>query len=212
VRSYGATVPARTNITPTDPKLLERLKQRSDPADWQLFDATYRDYLLSVVREYGIHKDDAEDVVQNAMLGVLAALDAFEYDRTKGSFRGWLKTIARRRAIDYLRQNPRTQHLFVAPQPNTGSTAFLEKLADPRRHDAGDNLDHDYHYTLLQEALAQLARQMNPRHVQAFKRLTLDAIPAPEVVENFGVSVDQLYVWKSRIIARLKKVFAKSRS
>lgn len=45
--------------------------------------------------KYGLQDSDAADLAQETIRRVFRAIDSFEYDPNKGSFRGWLLTVAR---------------------------------------------------------------------------------------------------------------------
>ncbi|MGH9632618.1 MAG: sigma-70 family RNA polymerase sigma factor [Bryobacteraceae bacterium] len=83
-----------------DRQLAERLKRRDSQAMAELYDRYGRPayvLILRVVRDSGI----AEDLVQETFLRVWNRVQAFDHE--KGSLGPWVLTVARNRAIDYLR-------------------------------------------------------------------------------------------------------------
>lgn len=83
-----------------DRELAERLKRRESQAMAELYDRYGRPaYVLifRVVRDSGI----AEDLVQETFLRVWNRVQAFDHE--KGALGPWVLTVARNRAIDYLR-------------------------------------------------------------------------------------------------------------
>ena len=84
----------------SDRELAERLKHRDPQAMADLYDKYGRlTYVLihRIVRNVGV----AEDLVQETFLRVWNRVQAF--DREKGALGPWVLTVARNRAIDYLR-------------------------------------------------------------------------------------------------------------
>ncbi|MCX4519850.1 RNA polymerase sigma factor [Streptomyces anulatus] len=88
--------------------------------------------LIGYVR--GLVGDDAEDVASEAWLEIARDLGRFRGDGA--GFRGWTATIARHRALDYLRRQkrrPRTslleQDMLELPGGHDTAAAVLEKLS-----------------------------------------------------------------------------------
>ncbi len=87
---------------PDDSALIERLKRRDPQALAELYDRYGRmayGLVLRVVRDKAI----AEDLVQETFLRVWNRVQSI--DSEKGAIGPWLLTIARNRAIDYLRSS-----------------------------------------------------------------------------------------------------------
>jgi RNA polymerase sigma-70 factor (ECF subfamily) len=83
-----------------DAELAARLKRRDSQAMADLYDRYGRlvySLILRVVRDTGV----AEDLTQETFLRVWNRVQAF--DTEKGAFGPWVLTVARNRAIDYLR-------------------------------------------------------------------------------------------------------------
>ena len=104
---------------------------RHDP---QAFAALYRRYLTPVYR-YLLHRlndvHDAEDLSAQVFVEALEGLAAYRY-REGGCFAAWLFTIARRRLVDFYRQQP-TAPLGDPPSPEPGLLAAVEKGEDLQR-------------------------------------------------------------------------------
>jgi RNA polymerase sigma-70 factor, ECF subfamily len=84
----------------SDRELAERLKKRDHQAMADLYDKYGRlTYVLihRIVRNVGV----AEDLVQETFLRVWNRVQAFDHE--KGALGPWVMTVARNRAIDYLR-------------------------------------------------------------------------------------------------------------
>jgi RNA polymerase sigma-70 factor (ECF subfamily) len=83
-----------------DGELVDRLKRRDPHAMSVLYDRFGRltySIILRIVRNEGV----AEDLVQETFLRVWNRIPAF--DRQRGAIGPWILTVARNRAIDYLR-------------------------------------------------------------------------------------------------------------
>lgn len=107
-----------------------------DPRNFHLLYERYVDrvfwYALSRTRSAA----DADDVVSETMLAALEHLSSF--DPAKGSFAGWLFTIARRKSIDHQRHHQRLLRFLARQRPPEDlveEQEALERLV--RDEDAG---------------------------------------------------------------------------
>jgi len=83
-----------------DRRLVQRLKQRDPNAMMDLYDR-YSRLLYSIILRAVYDRSIAEDITQETFLRVWNRIPTF--DEEKGNFEGWLVTVARNRAFDYLR-------------------------------------------------------------------------------------------------------------
>jgi len=96
------TTVLENTTTADDQEIMERLQQRQPEALHRLH-KRYRTLLKSIVMQV-LHDDaDADDVLQEIFLQVWDR--AASYSAGKGKVVSWLCTLARRRAIDRLRQH-----------------------------------------------------------------------------------------------------------
>lgn len=99
-----------------DQEIARRLKQRDSTAMAELYDK-YGGLLYSVILRSVSNPATAEDLVQETFLRIWNRIHTFDVER--GRLEGWMVTIARNRAIDYLRS--------TRSQPGE-SSATLEDL------------------------------------------------------------------------------------
>jgi RNA polymerase sigma-70 factor (ECF subfamily) len=83
-----------------DGSLVERLRRRDPQAMGDLYDR-YGKIAFSVIYRIVRNQSTAEDLLQETFLRVWNRVQAF--DQEKGSLGPWVLTVARNRAIDYLR-------------------------------------------------------------------------------------------------------------
>ena len=100
--------------------LLHRVRMQQNGPEWEEFVYYYRGYLYSIASRMGLNHHDAEDVVQDVMVQLWKKLPEFEYDSTKGRFRGWLYTVVANRVKTKFRENSRE-----ARQMSTGENKQL---------------------------------------------------------------------------------------
>ncbi len=83
-----------------DSSLIDRLRRRDPDAMGELYDR-YGKVAFSVIFRIVRNQSTAEDLLQETFLRVWNRVHAFDQD--KGSLGPWVLTVARNRAIDYLR-------------------------------------------------------------------------------------------------------------
>jgi len=87
-------------VATTDQDLAQKLKRRDASAMAELYDK-YGGLLYSVILRAVPNQATAEDLLQETFLRVWNRIHTFDTER--GRLEGWIVTIARNRAIDYLR-------------------------------------------------------------------------------------------------------------
>ena len=124
---------------PTRPSLLSRLGDWQDDESWREFFDTYWRLIYNVSRKSGLSDAESQDVVQNTFVYLSRRMPRFKYDRTKGSFKSWLRVVTRSRIIAFRRRERSGELLHREPLPILADEAAdgVEEIADP----AGDALD-----------------------------------------------------------------------
>ena len=107
---------------PTRVSLLRRLKDWGDQESWQEFFDTYHRLIHSVALKAGLSQTEAQDVVQETVLTVAKKIADFRADPAKGSFKGWLMVVTRRRIADQFEKRARA---IPRPHPHPASGHHL---------------------------------------------------------------------------------------
>src|SRR5687768_4890133 len=101
--SVAMTLPPENPI-PTRYSLLSRLQNWDDQESWKDFFDTYWRLIYAVALKSGLTDSEAQEVVQETVISVAKSVHKFQRDRNRGSFKGWLRNIARWRIADQLRK------------------------------------------------------------------------------------------------------------
>src|SRR5262252_2146638 len=120
----------------TRPSLLLRLRDPMDERAWGEFVEIYGPLIHRLARRRGLQDADAADLVQEVFRAVAGAIERYDPDPARGSFRGWLSTIARNLIINLLdaqRRHPRgtgdteTRQLLEAqPAPSSEESVLFD--------------------------------------------------------------------------------------
>lgn len=186
---------------PTRRSLVSRLRRWDDGASWEEFFNTYWRLIYSVAVKAGLSDQEAEDVVQETILGIAKKMGDFRYDPAVCSFRGWLLHVTRLRIVDQLRKRLPAASRSAHP---ANETTTLERIPDP----AGAGLDtlwnEEWEKNIVDVAMTRVKRRVRPEHYQIFYLNVVKEVSAQKVAKNFETSVAQIYLIKHRV-ARLVK-------
>jgi RNA polymerase sigma-70 factor (ECF subfamily) len=186
-------------VNPTSFSLLDRLKAAGpDDPDWNRLQGIYLPLIrrwLARVPGLGV---EADDLAQEVLVVMVRELPRFDR-RREGSFRAWLRQVAVNRVRTHWTQRKR--------RPTVGldsADGFLDRLAGADGELAREwDLDHDRHVFAKLQAVVQ--PDFAPTTWEAFRRFALDGLPAAEVAENLGLTVNAVLQAKSRILKRLRE-------
>ena len=191
-------------IIRTRATLLNRLKNWDDQASWQEFFDIYWKLIYGVARKAGLTEAEAQDVVQETLFSVAKHIPKFKYDPALGTFKAWLLNMTRWRITDQLRKRgPLIEHRATAG--DTARTATVERVADENIPDLGAVWEADWEKNLLAAALANVKSRVDPLQFQIFDFYVTREWPPEQVAQTFKVSVNQVYLAKTRVTEKLRE-------
>ena len=184
-------------LVPTRYSLLSRLQNWDDQESWKDFFDTYWRLIYSVAIRAGLTETEAQDAVQETVISVAKSIHKFKKTSSKGSFRGWLRTITQCRTVDQLRKR--------RPEEIDAGKIDLQDIVDPASASFESFWDAEWQANLFHAAVERVKRRVKPEHYQIFSLHVLKQLPAGEVAETFGTTIAQVYVIKHRVSALVKK-------
>jgi RNA polymerase sigma-70 factor (ECF subfamily) len=181
----------------THTTLLVRLAEGSDQQAWREFDKRYGDLIRSTASRRGLQSADCDEVLQEVLLGLSKAMPGFQYDPAKGKFRSYLKTFVDRAIARRFRQN----------QTRARQSNMDEVPAEPPSGEAPDRVwEEEWQCYHLRLAMRSIEGEFGNLHRAAFESYVLDARSAAETARLLGLSVENVYQIKSRILKRLTEL------
>jgi RNA polymerase sigma factor (sigma-70 family) len=184
----------------TRPSLLVRIRDAQDGQAWAQFVEVYAPLVYGFARERGLQDADAADLTQDVLRAVARSVGRLEYDPARGSFRGWLFTVARNKLRNFISARKRQ----AVGSGDTGVQHLLEQ--QPSGEDAEAALwDQEYERRLFDWAAEQVRGGFQDATWQAFWQTAVEGKGAKEVAAALGVSVGAVYIAKSRVLARLRE-------
>jgi RNA polymerase sigma-70 factor (ECF subfamily) len=185
---------------PTSASLLVRIRDSRDQEAWRQFVELYAPVVYGFARKRGLQDADAADVMQDVLRSVAGAAERLNYDPARGSFRGWLYTVARNKVFNFLDAG---QHRIGRGSGDTGVREKLEEQPEPELNLAA-SWDEEYERNLASIAMRRVQGEVQEATWQAFWRTAVEGQSAREAGNALGMTPGAVYVARSRVLARIK--------
>src|SRR5208283_5394367 len=91
----------------THASLLLRLRDPKDHEAWLEFVSLYEPVTYRLLRRHGLQDADAREVMQELLMAVSRSIGRWDPAKERGSFRGWLRRVARNLVINWLNRRRR---------------------------------------------------------------------------------------------------------
>lgn len=186
----------------TTTELLDGLHESSNRAAWAEFDRRYRPILIGFLRRMGLNEADAGDVAQETLVCFVQDYRARKYDRQSGRLRSWLIGIARCRLADQRRAAARRREM-------RGESALGETADAPEAEAEAEALwEAEERRFIFESAVAELRQSTRfaERTIEAFERVVLRREPVESVSAEIGLSPQEIYNAKNRVVERLREI------
>jgi RNA polymerase sigma-70 factor (ECF subfamily) len=190
---------------PTRKSLLSRLKSWEDNASWREFFDTYWKLIYGVALKAGLTHTEAQDVVQETVLGVAKSISQFKYDPARCAFKSWLMKVTRNRIANEFERRKRQPLRAEAAMDGTSSTPLLERIADPSANDLNAIWNEEWEKNLVDVALRKIKQRVPIQQYQMFDFYVIKKWPVSKVARTLGVTIGHVYVAKHRITRLMKK-------
>jgi RNA polymerase sigma factor (sigma-70 family) len=182
----------------TRPSLLVRIRDPQDAESWRSFVELYTPPVLRYCRLRGLQDADAADVTQEVMAQVARSMRSFRYSPDRGRFRDWLGTITRRKVNRHLTK----KNLGTA---GMGGQNSPESIESPRAIEADAQWSAEFNAQILRAALDRVRLLFGAGTWNAFASVWLEDRTAADTASSLGVSLEAVYVAKSKVLKRLEQ-------
>jgi RNA polymerase sigma factor (sigma-70 family) len=182
----------------TRPSLLVRIRNARDHVAWKEFVEIYAPIVHAYARTRGLQDADAADVVQEVFQTVASHAERFDYQPTRGTFRGWLFQIT----LNKLR---RIAVKRTGKAVGSGDTGVQERLAQiPADDEVVWNEHHAWRLFIWAAERAKL--DFRDSTWQAFWRTAVEHKPVEEVAQELQISKGAVHISRCRVIARIREI------
>jgi RNA polymerase sigma-70 factor (ECF subfamily) len=186
-------------MPPTSASLLDRLRLDPNPEAWARLVTIYTPLIHSWLRRHAVLLSDADDVMQEVLTVVVRKLPDFHYRRRPGAFRRWLRTIT----VNCLRDFWRTRRNRPLATGGDMVARVLDQLEDPDS-DLSRQWDREHDQHLTRALLERIRPRFAPRTWTAFHRVVLEGASPDEVARELGLTVNAVFIAKSRVLAQFR--------
>ena len=186
-----------TSSPHTRPSLLVRIRDAADREAWRQFVELYAPLVYRFARRRGLQDADAADLTQDVLHAVARSSERLEYDPRRGSFRGWLFTVARNKL-----------HTFLKRRVRRGQAVPVDRLAEEPAAPGPDEAElweQEYEQRLFDWAAEQVRGHFQDSTWSAFWQTAVEGRGCGDVAGELGLTVAAVYLARSRVMARLRQ-------
>lgn len=184
-------------MNPTRTSLLLRVKDPRDDAAWREFHELYAPLLYAYARARGLNHDDAEDVRSTCLEALVRQLPTFQYEKARGGFKAWLRTMVQRRVVDLLRRR----------HDRPAESQDLEQIAD-RDPPPDDLWEKSWRQRHLAYCVERVRLQVPDATYRAFRMLLDENLPVPDICSKLQITANQVYKAKARVLELVRQEMA----
>lgn len=147
----------------TRASLLVRIRDGANHIAWQEFVNLYGPVVYGFARKRGLQDADAADLMQDVLrFPVSSAIGRLEYDRSQGSFRGWLFTITRNKVFNFLSARK------IRPQASGDTSTNRLLNAHPDGNDSDQSWEVEYQRRIAALAMDRVKGEFQEKTWRAF--------------------------------------------
>ncbi len=178
--------------------VLERLQRDpDDPEAWRLFLEKYQPRIRRWCLTWGLQECDADDVTQEVLVKLFAALRKFQYDPSR-SFRAWLKTVAQHAWSDFV--SARRRH----PGQRLSGIDTLAGSAEAHS-DLEKQLADGFKHELFEMAMHCVKNRVQPATWNAFHLTAVEGLSGAAAAAKLQIPVGSVFVAKHRVQKMLQE-------
>ena len=178
----------------TPATLLHRLCDEPTARDWEHFVRLFTPLLRRWAARFNVDGAAAEDVLQEVFVLLIRELPNFKYDPTR-SFRAWLWTVFRNAILAWRKR-----------QWKAGSELDPDGIASPDL--IAEATEAEYRQYLIGRIIQIVQADFPATTWRIFQQVAIEGRSGQEVADNCGVTVNAVYLARSRVLARLREELA----
>lgn len=166
---------------------------------WEEFRARYAPVIIGFSRNAGLPAQDAEDILQDVMMSFFRLSSNFQYDPSKGRFRGYLKQAT----LNAIRKRARE-----ADPARLVPDDWLEERADSTE----SHWESEWAGQILTRAIEEAHRRFDEQTMEAFELYARRQVPADDVALGLKMSVNSVHQAKTRVMRVVQAVVDRLRA
>jgi RNA polymerase sigma factor (sigma-70 family) len=193
----------------TDLGLLARVTNPDDREAWQTFFDVYKSVIYRQAIRAGLTDDQAKEIAQETLIEISKRIQTFNYDRRKGSFRGWIHKLTHWRITNLFRKSRRS----------SGPLEYLVPDSDEPSHHPDENAllvdesektaEQEWKQIIFETALDTLRRKLPPEQAHVLELIAVKQRGIAQVADALQINPARVSVMKFRLISALKQEVAR---
>jgi len=183
----------------TSVSLLDRVAGQDGHA-WGELVELYTPLIRAWLRRQAAPVSDDQDLVQEVLTVVVRRVPEFEHNGRVGAFRSWLRTIT----VNCLRDFWRARRLRPLASGGSDFQEWLDQLADSASA-LSQMWDREHDVHVMKQLLARLEPEFTTPTWRAFRRVALEGATPDQAAAELGLTVNAVFIAKSRVLARLRQ-------
>jgi RNA polymerase sigma-70 factor (ECF subfamily) len=187
-------------MSETSLSLLDRLQHGPNDTAWQHLVEVYTPLIHGWLRRYALLDPDVEDLAQEVLTVVVRKLPEFKKQTQVGSFRRWLRSIT----VNCLRDFWRAKRFRLKTTVKHGFGQILDELEDPES-DLSKRWDKEHDEYVTRHLLEKIRPRFEEKTWEAFQRVALEGRAVDVVAVELGMSVNAVFIAKSRVVHQLRQ-------
>ncbi len=188
-----------TDFPETRESLLVRVRSPADREAWDQFVFIYRPVIYRLARHRGMQDADAQDLAQQVLMAVAAAIGDFEKVDGSVRFRHWLRRVARNAIINALTRRPQDR----AAGGSSVQELLVELPSIDRESDA--QIEQEYRRELYLRAAKMVRGDVEEETWRAFELTVIENRGIEAAAVELDKPVGTIYAARSRIMRRLRE-------
>jgi RNA polymerase sigma-70 factor (ECF subfamily) len=171
--------------------LLERVQKfPADPEAWDEFVRRYHPMIRTWCLKWGLQASDADDVAQDVVVKLLAAMRTFQYDPAR-SFHAWLKTVTQHTLSQFTAGRRR--------EPGQLSPEILITELVEARVELEQGLENLFDLDLFTIAMRRIQKRVKPVTWDAFHLTAREGLTGKDAARRLRIPVAHVFVARNRV-------------
>jgi RNA polymerase sigma-70 factor (ECF subfamily) len=167
---------------------------------WGIFVDRYGPIICGFARNAGLPSSEADDIMQTVLFNFFKVADRFQYDPSKGRFRGYLKRIT----LNAIRQRYRKKR-----EQNLDTHGM--NIAEDKRDELEAAFDREWAEHLLSEAMTEARPKFEPKTWDAFELYGRRGMSSERAGERLGMTPESVRHAKSRVMRAVREIVIRLR-
>jgi len=152
------------------------------------------------LKRFQVHEADADDLIQEVLAVVVRELPDFQHNHRKGAFRNWLRVVLTYRLREFWRS--------AKYRPDAGGGTSIQQQFDELADDASrlsQLWDREHDEFVMKRLMDQVQLRFDDQSWEAFRLQAICGRSARDVADELEMSINSVYLAKSRILNALRR-------